>query len=42
MSIFAEWEEKYLSISNIELSDIKMAWLYSDIILTQIGISDIK
>jgi len=41
MSIFAKWEEKYLA-SNIELSDIKMAWLNSDIILTQIGISDIK
>jgi len=34
MSIFAKWEEEYLS-DNIELSDIKMAWLYSDIILTQ-------
>jgi len=41
MSIFAKWEEEYLA-SNFELSDIKMAWLYSDIILTQIGISDIK
>jgi len=41
MSIFAKWEEKYLA-SNIELSDIKIAWLNSDIIFTQIGISDIK
>jgi len=41
MSIFAKWEEKYLA-DNIELSDIKMAWLHSDIILTQIEISDIK
>jgi len=41
MSIFAKWEEKYLA-DNIELSDIQMAWLYSDTILTQIGISDIK
>jgi len=44
MSIFRKWyylKEEYLA-RNIELSDIKMAWLYSDIILTQIGISDIK
>jgi len=41
MSIFAKWDEEY-SAGNIELSDIKMAWLISDIILTQIGISDIK
>jgi len=44
MSIFRKWyylKEEYLT-RNIELSDIKMAWLYSDIILTQIGIYDIK